>query len=269
MRRARRVIAAVLGAAAAIAPVQAAEAAPVIRQVAGSNWPIGAYERKSDTVYCPAGMKAVGGGTDNNSGGDVWMETSEPTSDGTGWRIVVRNAAQAQLTYRGWAMCASGVTNYRIDWSQQSIAGWDSQPVYSYCALRSPLAGGFRADAGRGWAGVQLSVSMDPAGPGVTSTVTNLAADPIIARSNAVCGDGFGTLSAVSGAGATVRAGRAIRVTAQCPAGKTLVSGSGWSPQRRVYLVESQPIAADTWRVTLYNHESADAAVYAQAVCAG
>ena len=56
-------------------------------------------------VRCPAGKKALGGGASVDNA-NVYLTTSAPLNDGTGWTVYFNNNSSIGVTVYGWAICA-------------------------------------------------------------------------------------------------------------------------------------------------------------------
>ena len=56
-------------------------------------------------VRCPAGKKALGGGASVDNA-NVYVNTSAPLDDGTGWRAYFINNSSTAVTVYAWAICA-------------------------------------------------------------------------------------------------------------------------------------------------------------------
>jgi hypothetical protein len=59
---------------------------------------------------CPAGTKVISGGGGSlvvgTSQADIVVNFSGPKSDGSGWRVLLRNSANTARTVVVWAVCA-------------------------------------------------------------------------------------------------------------------------------------------------------------------
>jgi hypothetical protein len=56
-------------------------------------------------VRCPAGKKALGGGASVDNA-NVYVNTSAPLDDGTGWTVYFNNNSSGAVTVYAWAICA-------------------------------------------------------------------------------------------------------------------------------------------------------------------
>jgi hypothetical protein len=56
-------------------------------------------------VRCPAGKKALGGGASVENA-NVYVTTSAPLDDGTGWTVHFNNNSSSAVTVYAWAICA-------------------------------------------------------------------------------------------------------------------------------------------------------------------
>jgi hypothetical protein len=266
-------------------PAAAAAAAVSVRYAASSSWLIGPYEWKTAVATCPAGTKVVGGGEDNSSTSAVLLQSSEPTADGNGWRVAVRNTGPAQLTYRAWAMCASGLTNYAVELSGEVIVEAHSSAYLGGICGRGPesmIGFGFHTnDNAAVGANAGLTYNWSFYFFEATTFLTNLSSAPVGARMAVICADGL-ALNQPLGAGVVARPGEAVAVTAICASDQILVGGGIAAPGAGgyaspagpdKYLVDSQPLpidvtGANTWRAIVYNSSTESNTIHAQALCA-
>lgn len=225
---------------------------------------------------CPAGTSVFGGGESNPVPGTVVLTRSTPWR-GT-WQTTVRNHGSSDTTFTGYAVCGSGLTEYReVYGTAVSVApnGGQAQ-AYIHCPVGMWMLGGGQ------WISGPLNVSVDGSAPFRESgghadywviNVRNDNAEVIGIQPVAICGSGL-TTQLVRGDGVFIDPGQYKPVTSTCPAGTTLLGGGGggWHDPREpgMTITDSYRSAQNSWTVYASSHpaNSRSRTIFSTAICA-
>ena len=263
-----------IGARAGAAGVAIDQNGPLAIGVAGlvtinQNGPltIGPGEKWTASAACPTGL-ATGGGESNSSSAGIVLNQSYAYGDGSGWIVEVRNQSTTSATYTVYAVCTTGLTNYRTVSSNITLDPGKWGRVESDCP-EGTTARGAGVKAGLNAGIVRYFTSKENPDSGwrgaAWADVSNLDTRVGQFGAQAICANGT-PLGYEVGAGSAMPPNSYLKATVEVTnAGDELLNGGGGSLNPRdalTYLTDSYPETASdgkaAWSVWVRNPTDAE-----------
>jgi hypothetical protein len=226
-------------------------------------------------AQCPSGTHVVGGGMysdyTQNPAAVVWRSSYPAHQDGVDrWGSQVHNTGQQPFTFRVYAVCLGGLSQYEVREHTATIRAGAGHGLGAGCPDPiSELGGGF--DVETGW-GFRVNGVLDWATSsgyyrGVAGTNTSTQDQQWAAY--VVCGSGgMAEVQLVRPLPTTVAPGIAV-LDVSCPAGMSVLGGGGGSGLGSgAALLGSYPLSNTQWRSILRVDDPAGVSTEKWASCA-
>jgi hypothetical protein len=198
---------------------------------------------------CPAGTQATGGGESNTSSYGLTMRGTYALPGGAGWKVHVINNYNADITFKVFAVCVSGLSSY----AQVNVKNGVNSHQWGRANAVCP--NGIQVLGGGGWTDAwNTRMFTTYSGPSTQweFTALNYDSDPRTVNAQAICANSI-TLYGAPGPSVTVGPGQTGSAIAYCPSGRLVIGGGGdagmGSPLR---LTDSFP-ENEGWRVYFHN----------------
>lgn len=245
--------------------------------VAGPPASVGANGTVLISASCPASKVVVGGGYDASADTAAVARVSQPISHGTGWSVKVKNETPVGFTpfkVTPFAICVDKPADYEVLPSRSNLQNQEINTVSAPCSKSSQFV-----------SGGGMSTSDDSVRPFHQSVRTSpeqfeaSAKNHLVLPGNsdftvtAICAD-FTQLPGreiVQSASSSASGWQLVKLTANCPAGKSVLSGTMISLNNELVAVDSKPAGNGSgWMVTVHNAEpiSSPKSAALQIVCA-
>ncbi|MFI7120381.1 hypothetical protein [Amycolatopsis sp. NPDC049868] len=219
-------------------------------------------------VFCPAGMRATGGGESNTSANVVTLRGTFALDGGAGWKVNVANLTGTTSTFKVWTVCYSDLGNYLHITDKRGVdPGRDVLPQPKCPPGLGLYGGGGSSDIER--AKVFTSQSLGFVGDiRWWFGVANLDGIARTVNGQAVCGTGMRNQARASSGRVSVAPGQIASGAAYCPTGTWVVSGganqvTGSSLMR---ITDSYP-EGEGWRVVYANEGPDEAGAFVAVDC--